>query len=63
MISPQIAQVPNRHEPNADGEINYSYVFKQLEAIGYKDWIGCEYKPKNGSLNGLTWIHHFGYEL
>jgi hydroxypyruvate isomerase len=26
-----------------------------LDEIGYDGWIGCEYKPKAGTTEGLTW--------
>jgi len=57
----QIAQVPDRHEPDSDGEINYKYVMLQLEQNGYNQWIGLEYKPKTDTLTGLKWIKDFGY--
>ena len=41
----QIAQVPERGEPDSPGEINYDYVFSVLEKAGYQGWIGLEYKP------------------
>ncbi|CAG9793266.1 unnamed protein product [Diatraea saccharalis] len=59
----QIAQVPNRNEPDTPGEINYEYVLKQLDNHGYNDWIGLEYKPANNSKDGLKWIKKFGYDL
>ncbi|XP_013407464.1 putative hydroxypyruvate isomerase [Lingula anatina] len=59
----QIAQVPDRHEPNTDGEINYKYVFKLLEEVGYDGWIGLEYKPKGNTVEGLKWIQEMGYQL
>ena len=51
----QIADNPGRNEPGT-GEINYSFLFRHLEALGYKGWIGCEYKPKAGTVEGLGWI-------
>eukprot|EP00112_Aurelia_sp_Birch-Aquarium-sp1_P012441 Seg2616.5 transcript_id=Seg2616.5/GoldUCD/mRNA.D3Y31 product="putative hydroxypyruvate isomerase" protein_id=Seg2616.5/GoldUCD/D3Y31 len=42
----QISQVPDRNEPDANGEINYTFVFNHLLRIGYSGWIGCEYVPK-----------------
>lgn len=42
----QISQVPNRNEPNSEGEINYGYVFKLLQSCNYDGWIGCEYVPR-----------------
>jgi len=51
----QIAGVPNRHEPNS-GELDYRYIFAQLEQDGYDGFIGCEYKPAAATVDGLTWI-------
>lgn len=51
----QIASVPERHEPD-DGEINYPYIFKKLDAIGYQGFIGCEYKPRAKTSDGLAWF-------
>ncbi|EDV93907.1 putative hydroxypyruvate isomerase [Drosophila grimshawi] len=55
----QIAQVPNRNEPDTPGEINYDYVFETLKMFGYNDWIGCEYKPKTTTVEGLNWISKY----
>lgn len=51
----QIAGVPERHEPDI-GEINYPYLFDLIDASGYDGWVGCEYRPKSGTLDGLGWI-------
>jgi len=40
-----VADVPGRHEPGT-GEINYRNVFKKIEALGYKDYVGLEYTPQ-----------------
>lgn len=50
----QLADNPGRFEPGT-GEINYTFLFKFLDEIGYKGWIGCEYKPKAGTVEGLGW--------
>ncbi|KAJ8305330.1 hypothetical protein KUTeg_015875 [Tegillarca granosa] len=42
----QVAQVPDRGEPNLHGEINYKYIFKMLEEKGYDGYIGLEYNPR-----------------
>jgi hydroxypyruvate isomerase len=50
----QLADNPGRNEPGT-GEINYRFLFGFLDAIGYDGWIGCEYKPKGGTVDGLAW--------
>ncbi|TAG45394.1 MAG: hydroxypyruvate isomerase [Betaproteobacteria bacterium] len=51
----QIADVPGRGEPGT-GEINYPYLFDVIEKSGYSGWVGCEYKPVSGSIQGLSWM-------
>ena len=50
----QLADNPGRFEPGT-GEINYRFLFAFLDGIGYDGWIGCEYKPKAGTSEGLGW--------
>jgi hydroxypyruvate isomerase len=50
----QLADNPGRNEPGS-GEINYPFLFKHLERIGYSGWIGCEYKPATTTEAGLGW--------
>lgn len=59
----QVAQVPDRNEPDTFGEINYKYVLDVLEQEKYAGWIGLEYNPKGDTVAGLKWIKDFGYEL
>jgi hydroxypyruvate isomerase len=54
----QIAGVPDRHEPD-EGEVNYSYVLRMLDEMGYTGWIGCEYRPRRGTEEGLRWMDSF----
>ena len=51
----QLADNPGRNEPGT-GEINYPFLFKHLERIGYSGWIGCEYKPATTTEAGLGWL-------
>ncbi len=56
----QIAGVPQRHEPDV-GELNYPYLFSVIDELGYKGWVGCEYRPARGSQAGgtsagLSWL-------
>jgi hydroxypyruvate isomerase len=55
----QLADNPGRFEPGS-GEINYRYLFGLLDEIGYDGWIGCEYKPKAGTVEGLAWRAEHG---
>ncbi len=50
----QLADNPGRNEPGT-GEINYAWLFKHLDSIGYTGWIGCEYKPATTTMEGLGW--------
>ncbi|WP_110693643.1 2-oxo-tetronate isomerase [Salinicola halophyticus] len=50
----QIAGVPERHEPDS-GEVNYPWLFEQLDRDGYAGWLGCEYKPRGDTEAGLGW--------
>jgi hydroxypyruvate isomerase len=54
----QIAGVPERHEPD-DGELDYRYLLRLLDELGYDGWVGCEYRPRDGTQNGLGWLRRF----
>lgn len=58
----QIAGVPDRHEPDDRQEINTRYLFGVLDELGYDGWVGCEYKPRAGTLTGLGWTHAWGID-
>jgi hydroxypyruvate isomerase len=51
----QIASVPERNEPD-DGEVNYAYLFRLLDQLGYDGWVGLEYRPRAGTEKGLAWL-------
>ncbi|TWW57423.1 putative hydroxypyruvate isomerase [Takifugu flavidus] len=55
----QIAQVPDRNEPDSAGELNYSFLFSTLEKHGYQGYIGCEYKPLGSTKEGLGWLSKY----
>jgi hydroxypyruvate isomerase len=51
----QLADNPGRNEPGS-GEIHYPFLFAHLDRIGYRGWIGCEYKPASTTTQGLGWL-------
>ena len=57
----QIAGVPDRHEPDT-GELELTNVFGTIRELGYDGWIGCEYRPKGTTEEGLSWIRRAGFE-
>lgn len=58
----QIADNPGRHQPGT-GEINYPFILKELDTLGYEGYIGLEYVPSPDSQSSLGWVNHFGYTL
>ena len=51
----QLADNPGRHEPGT-GEINFPFLFRHLDNLGYPGWVGCEYLPLTATSAGLEWI-------
>ena len=51
----QIASVPKRNEPD-NGEVNYPYLYQLLDEMGYEGYVGCEYRPKGKTEDGLDWF-------
>jgi 2-dehydrotetronate isomerase len=58
----QIASPPDRGEPD-DGEMNYAYLFKLIDETGFKGWVGCEYRPRKDTVEGLKWVKALGVSL
>lgn len=54
----QLADNPGRHEPGT-GEIAYDFLFRHLDRLGYRGWIGCEYKPATTTEAGLGWLDRY----
>jgi hydroxypyruvate isomerase len=51
----QVASVPDRHEPD-EGEVDYRHIFRLLDDMGYEGYVGCEYRPRGRTEDGLGWI-------
>ena len=54
----QVADTPGRHEPGT-GEVNWPFVFEQIDAAGFRGWIGCEYRPAGATEAGLGWFQPY----
>ncbi len=55
----QIAGVPARREPD-EGEVNYPEIFAALDRLGYAGFVGCEYRPRGRTADGLGWARPYG---
>jgi hydroxypyruvate isomerase len=54
----QVADNPGRHEPGT-GEVNWPFVFGRIDELGFRGWIGCEYRPAGATLDGLGWFQPY----
>jgi len=54
----QLADNPGRNEPGT-GEINYPFLLQFIDKLGYRGWMGCEYKPARTTLEGLGWARPY----
>ncbi len=57
----QIAAVPSRAEPD-EGEVNYPAIFDLLDRNDYAGYVGCEYKPRGRTEDGLGWARAYGLD-
>jgi hydroxypyruvate isomerase len=62
----QLADNPGRHEPGT-GEINFRFLLRELDRLGYTGHVGCEYIPADtapgGTDAGLAWVSAHGLRL
>ena len=54
----QVASVPSRNEPDGE-ELNFPFLFAEFERLGYDGYIGCEYNPRVGTVEGLKWFQPY----
>lgn len=54
----QVADVPARNEPGT-GEINFDFLLRHIDSLGYSGWIGCEYNPRGDTGEGLKWARAY----
>ena len=55
----QLAGATGCHEPK-DGDIDYGALIEAIDGLGYGGWIGCEYRPRAGTVEGLGWAAAYG---
>jgi hydroxypyruvate isomerase len=53
----QIADAPGRNEPGT-GSLPLMRQLADLEAAGYRGWVGLEYKPSGPSADSFGWIEN-----
>lgn len=58
----QLADNPGRHEPGT-GEINFRYLLKDLESLGFDGFVSLEYTPTGRTEQSLGWIEDYGFAL
>jgi hydroxypyruvate isomerase len=54
----QIASIPSRNEPDGE-ELNYPFLFDELDRLGYDGFVGCEYNPRGKTTDGLGWFKSY----
>lgn len=52
----QIAGYQGRNEPDLFN-VKTTEALNFIDTHPYSGWIGCEYLPSNGTLNGIGWLH------
>ena len=55
----QVASVPERNEPGT-GELDEAKLFAELDSLAYMGFVGCEYRPRAGTVEGLGWLRAMG---
>ena len=51
----QVASVPSRNEPDGE-ELNFPFLFGLLDRLAYDGYVGCEYRPRGRTEDGLGWF-------
>ena len=54
----QFANCPGRTEPDS-GEINFPWLFAEIDSIGWEGFLGAEYIPKTSTEESLGWIRNY----
>lgn len=57
----QIADNPGRHQPGT-GEINFPFLFRRLDDLGYSGCVGLEYVPAPDTTSSFGWLRDYGFD-
>lgn len=55
----QVADNPGRHQPGT-GELNFGFLFDELDRLGYDGFVGLEYVPDPDTAGSLAWRERLG---
>ena len=58
----QVADNPGRHQPGT-GELNFPFLFAELDRLGYAGCVGLEYVPAPDTRSSFGWLAAMGYAL
>ena len=39
----------------------YAWLLRRVDELGYDGWVGCEYRPRAGTSEGLSWLRRQGF--
>lgn len=51
----QFADAPGRNEPGT-GVIDFARLFPLIDALGYAEWVGAEYRPSGVTTASFSWL-------
>jgi len=54
----QFADAPGRHQPGT-GAIDFPALFRLIDRLGYRGWIGAEYTPTGSTEASLAWAKDY----
>lgn len=55
----QFAAIHDRGEPDENSEINYPYVLRAVDEMGWDGYLGAEYRPRGTTDEGLAWLEAY----
>ncbi|EDL30514.1 hydroxypyruvate isomerase homolog (E. coli), isoform CRA_c [Mus musculus] len=50
---------PGKRQPFCRRLLDFTYLFQLLEDEGYQGFVGCEYRPRGDTVEGLSWLRSY----